>query len=118
MHRSSFSIGASSDLAHHLGNDLVHGEASHVGPAMDSVGTDECVLASEGVVVADGDGLLTVVEMEETSDHGLFVKLVTSDFHSSDGDHVGEHGLSLLGGQFGLGWDGLWVDEMAVHGWL
>ena len=43
MHRSSFSLGGTSILAHHLSDDLVGCEATDVSPAMDSVSSHKTI---------------------------------------------------------------------------
>lgn len=98
MHGSALPAGAADLAAHELGErgDEVPA-AGHV-DAVVAVGGDDGVLAGDGGLHADGDGLLAVVEVAEAADELGLVEGVGGDLHAAHQGHVAEESDELGGG--------------------
>lgn len=66
-----------------LANDGADGGAAHQGVAVASVGGDDIVFLADGMLDANGDGLLAGGKMAETSDLLLLVQPVGGHLHLS-----------------------------------
>ena len=87
------------------------GDSSLVSLTMDSVGSNEWIFGSENCIHSFSDGLLTVIQMAETSDKFVFVEYVAIHFHGSHSFELFEVADDLLTGNFNLGGDSVFTEE-------
>jgi hypothetical protein len=83
VHGSTLAVRNTLSPAEQFANDGLDGCSAHKGEAVAAVGGDEMVLAVDGVLNSDGDGLLTSGQMAETSNLLLLVESVGGHFHAS-----------------------------------
>lgn len=103
VHRSTLSVGNTLTPAEKLTNDGLDSCAAHHSETVAAVGSDDVVLAVNGMLDTDSDGLLSGRQMAETADLLLLVESVGGHLHAAHGNHVVVHLLELaLGGVQGV----------------
>jgi hypothetical protein len=78
---------------------------------MDSVGTNEWIFRSEDSIHSFSNGLLSVIQVTETSDKLVFVKYITVHFHGSHFFELFEVADDLLTGNLNLRRDSVVTEE-------
>lgn len=97
VHRTAVSTAATGDFAVHLGHYRVGGHTAGQSMPVLAVGGHHGVLLAQGLVHANGDGLLTNVEVDESSDLRAAVELDAPFFESADDEHLPEEGKTVIG---------------------
>lgn len=95
MHGTTLAVGNTLSSAEQLTNDGLDRGAAHHGETVAAVGGNDVVLLGDGVLDADGDGLLTGRQVAETADLLLLVQSVGGHLHAAHGNHVVVHLLQL-----------------------
>mmetsp|Transcript_16608 Transcript_16608/g.34045 ORF Transcript_16608/g.34045 Transcript_16608/m.34045 type:complete len:291 (-) Transcript_16608:66-938(-) len=107
VHRPALRLGHSLDHAKELADDRPNGAAPRQGLTVAAVRCDPVILGRESGIDASGHGLLSVVQVAETTDVARLVLIVACDLHSAHGVHKLEvlHELVLrhVDGVLGLG---------------
>lgn len=88
VHGAAPSAAAAFVFAIHLGERGLHRHAAHQGMAMFAIGRDDPVARLEHRDYADGDRLLSVIEVQEAPDLLLGVELGAFVLEPADADHV------------------------------
>ncbi|MQM00570.1 hypothetical protein Taro_033307 [Colocasia esculenta] len=102
VHRPSFAIGAPGAAAHELREGLNERAPAAEEDAVVPIGRDDGILAGDSGLHADGDGLLAVVEVAESTDELGLVEGVRGDLHPTHHGHFPEEPHELPGGGLDL----------------
>jgi hypothetical protein len=73
MHRATFSVGDTLSSTKQFTNDGFDCATTHEGETVTSIGRDDCVVSSDGMLDTDCDGFLASRQMAETTDFLLLV---------------------------------------------
>ena len=90
VHRSALALGASGDLAEHLGHACLGGHAACKRVPVISVRGDDRIIGVHATDGADGDGFLPGVDVAEPADLGLLVGLHGAVLELTDELHIAE----------------------------
>jgi len=90
VHGATLALGATGVFAEHLCHQVfgIHADGDAV--TVDPIGRDGVIVGSEQGNAANGDGLLTFVEVQESADFPLLVGAETACLEVADAHHVGE----------------------------